>query len=410
MRLTQLAHELETEVDLDRSAASELKKLWQDAVEKIDRFAQSLAMQHPETGTKQEGQEEGVSLDLPSDGSVYDVHLHAEMRAGLLMISQELWGTAAEQHAREVGRVASWIWGSQCMLFQVFRFYATRSNTGVGAMGETDWRQFVQDCRIQPVAASSDHGTHKRPSNGKGELSKAAAVGVFDHFKLYEAKKPGGNRTTNPAEDYALTFFEFLLAVVELAGRVSAAELSNASDMLLSQRVSRFLQQHIACYVPRSDSAMLGATIDSHSVRQFFDQRKKDLHSVYAIFCRGDEGELDSLDRLSQREFSELVAVCKMDKTAGLNALQARKLFNGVQGLTAWAALAEQIERTLAASPGLSVGTRELRAAPAKPIAFALAGKRSDMSSSRICLILHSSRAHLSAVLRPALCFCAHRQ
>ena len=377
MRLTQLAHELETELDLDRRTASDLKKVWQDAVDKIDGFAQSLAMQQPETGTAREGPEEGASLDLPSDGSVYDVHLHAEMRAGLLMISQELWGTAAEQHGREVGRVASWVWGSQCMLFQVFRVYATRSNTGVGAMGEADWRQFVHDCRIQSVINAPSDGTHKRPSNNKGDHSKAAAVGVFDHFKRYEAKKKGENRTTNPGEEYALSFFEFLLAVVELAGRLSAAELSNASDMLLSQRVSQFLQQHIACYVPRSDSAMLGATIDSHSVRQFFDLRKKELHSVYAIFCKADEGELGSLDKLSQREFSELVAVCKMDKSAGLNALQARKLFNGAQGLTAWAALAEQIERTLAASPGLSVGTRELRAAPAKATAFALAGERS---------------------------------
>ena len=376
-RLSQLAQELETELDTDRKVASDREKVWQDALDRMDSFAKNLAMLQPEIQPKNtasavdgEGYDRDAALVLPSDGSVYGVHLHSTMRTGLLMISQDLWGTAPEQHDREMGRVASWVWGTQCMLFQVFRFYASRSSSAAGAvLGEEDWRRFVEDCRIQSAV---------RPSDSNDESRKSASVAVFDHLKRHEAKKPGKNRTNSPAEEYALTFFEFLMAVVELAGRVMGAELSNASDMLLSQRVSTFLEQHIAYYVPRSDSAVLAATIDSHLARQFFAERKKELRAVYAVFCKADEGQRTNLSTINQREFMELVAVCKLDKTAGLNPLRARKMFNNAVGLVRASALAEQIETTIAASPGLHVGTHELRAAPASAVAFALAGKYSS--------------------------------
>lgn len=377
MRLTQQAQELEAELDVERQAANDLKKMWQDAVDRIDKFAQDLATQQPKTCgaassnlASSEVSGDGAPLALPSDGSVHGVHLHPEMRSGLRIISEELWGTAPGQQDREMGRVASWIWGTQCMLLQIFRFYAGRNNGVAVLLGEEDWRRFVEDCRIQ---------TATLPSSG---TYKSATAAVFDHFKWHEAKKPGKNRTNNPAEDYALTAFEFFVAVVELAGRVVAAELANASDMLLSQRVGKFLEKHIECYVPRSDSAVLEATIDSKSVRQFFDEHKKALRNVFMVFCKADESELSNLDRINRREFEELVLVCKMDKTAGLNTLRTRKLFNNAVGLAASAALAEQIETTIAASPGLQVGTRELRAAPAKPVAFALAGEWAEQFAS----------------------------
>eukprot|EP01046_Picozoa_sp_COSAG06_P017327 COSAG06_NODE_1173_length_10423_cov_4.361100_3_plen_1019_part_00 len=328
-RLSQVAQELEAELDVERKAAAEQQRLWQHAERQMDLFAQGLAMRKPSTSQLLEeapagssaGEGEGAAgggLDTPpSDGSVCGVHLHSKVREGMLRISEELWGTAAEQHDRELGRVASWVWSSQCMLFQVFRFYVSRSNLGAGAMGEDDWRRFVDDCQLPlpPGAAQQDKDKDKEKEQAQAQGQgphKELARAVFEHFKPQEGAKPGRNRTTNPAEDYALTFFEFTLAVIELAGRVAAAEISSASDMLLSVRVSRFLERHVARYVPRSDSAALGVSINTDLVRDFFSGegegeggRRKELKSVFTLFSKADEGALNSLDTMNQREFGE---------------------------------------------------------------------------------------------------------
>eukprot|EP01043_Picozoa_sp_COSAG02_P087147 COSAG02_NODE_24471_length_687_cov_0.954082_1_plen_156_part_10 len=154
MRLTQLAQELEAEFDVDRQAVSDLERVWQDGLDRMDSFAKSLAMLQPEihttttanaaNGEGQDGDESSPAL--PGDGSIYGVHLHPAMRTGLLMISQELWGTAQEQHDREMGRVASWVWGSQCMLFQAFRFYASRSSSEAGAVLDESVSCVLQHC------------------------------------------------------------------------------------------------------------------------------------------------------------------------------------------------------------------------------------------------------------------------
>lgn len=283
----------------------------------MNRFAESLAMRQPKLLTTRaadagSGREQNdvAESTVPSDGSVKSLRLHPDMRTGLLMISQELWGTVPEQHGREMGRVGAWVWGIQCMLFQVFRFYASRSSNSAGVvLGAEDWKRFVEDCHIRSPAEPSGANGKQKDGKRKGSTAlhelQGRAVSVFDHFKQHEAKKQGKNRTTNPAEDYALTFFEFLLAVVELSGRVVAAGLSSSSDMLLSQRVSQFLEQHIVHYVPRSDSAALETAIDSPSVRHFFIERKKELRNVFAVFCKADEADLNSLDAINQSEFRE---------------------------------------------------------------------------------------------------------
>ena len=366
-RLGQMARDIEGALEVERKELHSLQKGWQRATEKVGAFAYGLAM--AESGTNSAQTPEASQGGDATDGSIRGVDLHASLKEGLGMIGSapstgDLWGATDEQKDREVGRVGAQVWSVQCMLLQAFRMYSSRTTGGSGAavVSADDWRRFVDDCRV-PDAALSD--------------KRAQVRDVFEHFKMWELRKPGANRANTVGDEFCFRFFDFAMAVVELAGRVLAAEIKRPSDMLLSQRFGIFLERHVSAYVPRSDSAALALFVDSNLVRQFFSENRKELRSIYLMFAKADGSDLKNgrLKVINAKEFAELIAVCKLDKTAGMSVLRTRKLFVDVQGLTKAASVAEQIEMTIAASPGLSVASAAIRSPPVSAVVFALCGE-----------------------------------
>lgn len=86
----------------------------------------------------------------------------------------------------------------------------------------------------------------------------------------------------------------------------------------------------------RSYCPGLGRQIDNEHVRSLITERKRSLHNVYKLFSRFDKKDIRNghLHSLNLAEFTVLVRLCNLHKTAGFSAMRTRKLFYDVQVCT----------------------------------------------------------------------------
>ena len=346
--MSRLAADLDGTVAAARQTARQKKQEWDNMTFQMEAFARQLARGDEEREVADDGAE-----DSSEPTQLLGSQLHAELQEGLSLVSERLWGTTREQHAREVGRVGVLLWGTQCFLFQCFRHYLSKATVGRATMTADDWSSFVADCRI-PSAL-------EKRAKVRGDV-------IFDHFQSLEARKPGGGRCSSP-HGFSLTFAEFAIAVVELAGRVMGADLADAADKLLSVRLQEFQESYVSAHVPRSDFAALGAAVDNATARSWFRDNKKALQKVYALFAAADgkDKEDGHLETINIKEFEAFIKTCKLD----MNALRCSMLFAELQGLCATAQQSERVELAIADTAAkLAVGSRSLRAPAHRAMAF----------------------------------------
>ena len=120
--MSRLAADLDGTVAAARQSARQRKQEWDNTTIQIETFARQLARGDEERKVADDGAE-----DSSEPTQLLGSQLHAELQEGLSLVSERLWGTTREQHAREVGRVGVLLWGTQCFLFQCFRHYLSKA-------------------------------------------------------------------------------------------------------------------------------------------------------------------------------------------------------------------------------------------------------------------------------------------